>query len=302
MESLVRQLQRDALDSKVAVSDLLRKAKVVAIKLDLGEFLFWVEKELNGYGTTEGELPPYRLIKGETKGWNPYHGWVPVIFSDIESQNLLVRRGVNQPVGELDDLMRSSDKGTFQIDFNPEAKNAIMEAVQMQTDIKFMLGRSAIAGILEAVRNTILDWSLKLEKEGILGEGLSFSKEEHEKAQNTHTNYTIGNIEHFAGSIGNLGNSSKVEVKQVNAGSKDDVVQLLKQIRQYSPEVGLADVDRNKLNDDLAKLEIELQNEHAEPGTIKRLLASLKNIFEGASGNVIAQGIIVAIQRLLLGA
>jgi hypothetical protein len=49
MASLIEELQHDALNSNVRVGDLLRKAKIIAVKLDLPEFEKWVENELNGY-------------------------------------------------------------------------------------------------------------------------------------------------------------------------------------------------------------------------------------------------------------
>src|SRR6266478_4649556 len=46
--------------------------------------------------------------------------------------------------------------------------------------------------ILDAVRNTILEWSLKLEKDKILGEGMTFSKSEKEVAA-----ASVYNVENF---------------------------------------------------------------------------------------------------------
>ena len=54
--SLVEQLQAESLNSRVATEDLLRKAKVVAAKLDLLDFQAWIECELNGY-TEKDKLP-----------------------------------------------------------------------------------------------------------------------------------------------------------------------------------------------------------------------------------------------------
>lgn len=51
MVSLVEQIQADALDRTVPVTDLLRKAKVVAIKLDLPDLLAWSEAELTAIKT-----------------------------------------------------------------------------------------------------------------------------------------------------------------------------------------------------------------------------------------------------------
>jgi len=55
MPSLVEELQRDALNANAKVSDLLRKAKAIAVKLELPELEEWVEHELNGY--PEGDVP-----------------------------------------------------------------------------------------------------------------------------------------------------------------------------------------------------------------------------------------------------
>jgi AbiTii-like protein len=41
---------------------------------------------------------------------------------------------------------------------------------------------TALVGILETVRMVILNWTLKLEEDGILGEGLSFSSSEKQTA------------------------------------------------------------------------------------------------------------------------
>ena len=44
------------------------------------------------------------------------------------------------------------------------------------------VSRSSYVAILDKVRNTILNWSLKLEADGILGEGLTFSQQEKKTA------------------------------------------------------------------------------------------------------------------------
>ncbi|EFU43921.1 hypothetical protein PVOR_01910 [Paenibacillus vortex V453] len=56
MTSLVVELQRDALDSKVSIADLIKKAYVVARKLNIPDFQNWLQNEMNrvhwrGYST-----------------------------------------------------------------------------------------------------------------------------------------------------------------------------------------------------------------------------------------------------------
>jgi hypothetical protein len=87
MLPLVLQLQADALNSDVSVSDLLLKAKVVATKLDLTDFLQWIEHELNGY-TDKNEVPMYRKIRGRAQAYNTYYGrcFKPVDLLPSQSQ------------------------------------------------------------------------------------------------------------------------------------------------------------------------------------------------------------------------
>ncbi len=67
---LVSELQAKALDPTTSVTDLLRIAKVVAVKLSLDEFLLWINSELGGY--KDLELPAYsyeRLDAEAVKSW-----------------------------------------------------------------------------------------------------------------------------------------------------------------------------------------------------------------------------------------
>ena len=64
MASHVEELQAEALNSSVPVDDLLRKAKIVAEKLDIRDFADWIERELTGYGEQD-EYPVYRKVQGE---------------------------------------------------------------------------------------------------------------------------------------------------------------------------------------------------------------------------------------------
>ena len=69
MGGIVIELQREALDEKISIESLIRKAYLVAKKLKLKEFEEWLNQEQNGY---KKEIPEYRNITGEIKAWNPY--------------------------------------------------------------------------------------------------------------------------------------------------------------------------------------------------------------------------------------
>jgi hypothetical protein len=61
MATLIEQLQEEALDPKVSLTDLLRKTKLCAAKLGLRGAVEWVDHELNGYPAGV-KLPDYRQL------------------------------------------------------------------------------------------------------------------------------------------------------------------------------------------------------------------------------------------------
>ena len=175
MASVVRELQSDCLDSKVRVSDLLRKALVVARKLGLKEFDTWVSHELNGY-PQESEVPKYRELSGQVRAWNPERGWIPVRFENPKDARLFSSRETKQSIGSLEALLENS-KGVLGIPFPPEIENQVL-TTPFLSNLSLQASPAALHGILDAVRNAVLNWTLKLEEDGVLGEGLSFSEEE----------------------------------------------------------------------------------------------------------------------------
>ena len=62
-DSLVDELQTDAVNRTVRVSDLLRKALLVASKLDIPGVPEWINKELSGYEPHD-TIPAYREVRG----------------------------------------------------------------------------------------------------------------------------------------------------------------------------------------------------------------------------------------------
>ena len=66
MKSLVLELQREAMNPNSSMSDVLRKAMVVATKLKVQDLKAWVETELKGY-IKDQEIPSYRKVNGTLK-------------------------------------------------------------------------------------------------------------------------------------------------------------------------------------------------------------------------------------------
>jgi hypothetical protein len=216
MPSLVEELQRDAMDEHVSLGNLLRKALVVATKLKLAEFRKWVEQELKGY--TKGPVPDYRHTSGRpTLNCGPY-GAKPIVIEDEELADGLSRYVERNSITFVEELVRKGDaSGWLYIDYEGQVRDYFLAPYRrMAPGIpQLHIPVTSYVPILHAVRNAILEWSLKLEAEGIVGEGMSFSPQEKEAAQKEAKD--LGNPINFIHVEGNMVNST---IQQGSDGAK----------------------------------------------------------------------------------
>lgn len=299
MASLIEELQRDALDSKLRVGDLLRKAKTIAVKLDLPELEKWVENEMNGYPAT-GSVPNYRIVFGSVKGHNIFYGWQPVIFNDSETEKAFAKRQIFQKVAELENVVASYNGHQLTIPFSAEAKRLLMSATGSDEDFTLMVAPSAVVGILDSVRNALLEWALKLEKSGIRGEGMSFSQDERKKAHETQAVYNIGTIQTFTGNMGSGSGNFTVEGNVINADSQAAIQSLIEKIQASKTQLGLAPQSSQELNHVIVELQQEMKERKPNASRVKDFLASIRNIAEGAAGSLVAQGILYELSKLAI--
>lgn len=237
--SLVLELQAAALDSNKTLGDVLRMAKAVAIKLKLKEVQHWIDHELNGYPET-GEVPEYRKIRGILQAHNPYRGWTPVIVPDDIAEILTLRPNLD-PVHSIERIVSQATSKTT-IHVMVEENNAkilfgdhFLFQAGMRPAVVFQ--EHQLAAILDKVRTRVLDWALALESEGILGEGMSFSVDEKEKAERSVQNISIAG--NFVGSLGSItGNPTFSGINQAidslgQAGVSETEITALKEILSH---------------------------------------------------------------------
>ncbi len=299
MASIVLELQQDALDRTVRVSDLLRKALVVARKLGLTEIQGWLEHELNGYAASE-HCPQYREVTGRVMGWNPYRGWIPVGFNDAEDQKRLSSRKCGQSIAELESLVADSGRDSgYHMPFPVDQTLRLSSGLELRTQLSLFTQRPALVGIIDSVRNTVLDWALKLEEGGVLGEGLTFSPTEKAAAATaTH------NVTNFYGAV------SGVQVQQAGSNAiqlsttlpdPEALGAFLEQIRAETPKLGLSTELQAELVAEADTLEIQARSPRPKPTIIKESLRSVRTILEGAAGGAAGQALLVGLTKLLGG-
>lgn len=184
MDSLVLELQKLATSSSEPISDVLRKALVVAAKLKLNDFREWVECELNGY--QRSEVPDYRKCRADYFYRNPHHGLQPIIMPSTAAQKFFCDIRLTESAGSLEDVLDRGkrDKGTLSFPIPPEMEAELRDSCDlMGMPLYRLVSPNAITAVLDSIRTAVLEWALRLEAEGILGEGMTFSKAEQEKAQ-----------------------------------------------------------------------------------------------------------------------
>lgn len=185
MSSVVIDLQRECLDGNTDIVDLLRKSLLVARKLKLSDFEIWVRNELNGYKSTD-EVPDYRIIFGQLKGFNPYHGWVDTVLPDNEIENMINNQSIIDSIPKIQMMLKSKDQMTI-IPLNSELCALISQFFNHETRYAIFIDKGALYDIIEKTKSLILDWSITLEENGILGENPRFSEKEKNIAKINHT-------------------------------------------------------------------------------------------------------------------
>lgn len=313
MSSLVLELQADALDPSVSVLNLLRKALVVAKKLNVQEFQTWIELELAGYDDTP--IPDYRSIRGQLRGWNPYHGWQPITTNQQNLEEFYeslchcqVRR---QSISELVALINSEHKELYlQLPFQVES----FLVSTVGTSVKIGISRASVQAIVEAVRDVILRWVLKLEEDGITGEGMTFSGEEKQIAANhdyssfieikleqtqmqnssseSRTNsetfnndLSRGNIANFANKIQDNGQQVASNFSQNINQNVDEIMKIIASLREMAQE--FPDVQREEAMVHLDDLQEDIStSEKQKPQRIKTRIVALLTIAGLIAGSV----------------
>ena len=172
--SLVAQLQKDVLDSSVPLSDILRKAKVLASLLKSEDLTRWVDAELKGYAGAD-DMPTYRKFRPLSYGTlSGFHGMVrnvPIPVSGLPdnmreyAENLEIRDGV----GEIEASITQAEND-FLLRFPWPAEMVILARNYIQVrggtlvDAWRPFSQSEFVGILDQIRNRLLDFILELQQ------------------------------------------------------------------------------------------------------------------------------------------
>jgi len=232
---LLAEIQNDAISDDKSVSALLRKCLVLAHNLDSDLLEDWVRYELNGY-PTDVEVPAYRrlLMIFKVSGANPAY----------QINNAPVATAAVVSVSKIDDIHYLKYRHAIGTINAQELKDAELMHVDMMNFAHLLPGKvtersysihafwgeisaSMVLGIVDAVRNRVLEFVLALSKKypnaGEIG-GITIKEPTVEKTLNQIFNTTIN------GSAGVIGNADSATVNiTVNQGNFAELRQQLTQ-------------------------------------------------------------------------
>jgi hypothetical protein len=265
MSSAVQNLQKAIVGGQKSLTQLLRETKLIAAKLYLEDVEKWVDLELNGY-PAEMDTPKYREVRTDRLLiHNPYRGWQ--YAGDVRDVIAM-----QQPIAEIEMLSKEE-----QITFTPRKKFAITDGLGStmgsQWPQRVTMSSGQLKGLVEAVKNELLQWTIELEKRGIKGEDMNFDEKEKQSA--SHNTF---NIQKFTGVLGNVTNS------QVTLYDYSSISQLLVD-RQITKQ------DRRELEDIMD--ELKTAPAEKKPSLLKRAekwLAEHKEIL-GAAAEAVGKAI-----------
>lgn len=199
----------------------------------------------------------------------------------------------------MESLVAKSSDGQLQVPLSAEAQHHLRNVTGFDFEFTTAMSASDVVGILDAIRNALLDWSLKLEKLGVKGEGMSFSDDERKRAHETQAIYNIGKIETFTGNMGSGSGNFTVEGNTVNVVPKAAIESLVRKIRDNEAQLGLEPESTRELHQALDGLQTEIKATQPSTKRIDGFLASVRGIAEKAAGSLAAQGILYELAKLM---
>ena len=223
MPGLVLELQKNAIDPSIPLTDLLLNAWIVAKKLNVIDFERWILCELYGY-KDESIVPKYREVEGKIKFFVGFDGVQSLRtldttnISGFESQKHFQSAKITLPIRELEKILGDPWHIDLHIELPEEFREFLMHECRECSYFTPYLAiePSLISCIIDGARRNVLDWSLRLEMEGICGEGLTVTKEETETAYQK-----IINIHNFQGVLGDVSNSSIIQDIVISTPTND---------------------------------------------------------------------------------
>lgn len=172
--SVLQDIIQTAADSKTSLSDVLRKARILATRLRNEALKDWVDKELNGYKIKKN-LPEYRVIKARSCGY--FAGDFGYEIKGIHIPSTLLEKDhkewattgyLMQSISAYEKLTEKSDAGSLRVNWPSDLilfyQDKLIEDVNLVSAWQ-EIPASSVFDLLDTVRNRVLSFALEIETE-----------------------------------------------------------------------------------------------------------------------------------------
>lgn len=294
--SLIGEIIEKSISSDTSLAQLLRMVKVAAFRLDLPELGDWVQNELSGY---DSNTPDYRSVEGQVVAKSPYHGWIGV-GGDPTTLRMLQKRKMAGSIAHLEAMITQTSSedgaGFCVMPFNPEFVQKVLgRSSSMAETMGTQITTASIIAVLDQVRGKILDWAIEMEKLGVVGEGMTFSRKEKEEAAKATTQIIFsGSIGTFAGNLGTGNSSGPITVSNTDL---IEVIQLARNIQSSVPDLIKIGAE-SSLSTIMDNLTTELEAPSPDKNKVSSFISLAQTALAGASGNLMAMGAVKALEKI----
>lgn len=170
---LVREIRDEVVDTKTSLSATLRKAKILAASLANNEFRTWVDSELNGYSGNK-ELPEYRQLNSPVLGnfSGPFGKSVtgyqlPVALMPDHFKDMARAVPLGHPI-KVVETYAATAKEELRCPWPTDAVLLLRDKVRLSGGFEVIeiyqpISKAQLDGILDAVRNRLLNFILALQ-------------------------------------------------------------------------------------------------------------------------------------------
>jgi hypothetical protein len=289
-----------AVDDKIALSTILRKCLVVADKLQNNKLRTWVLAELNGYPGKKN-LPPYRMLRVHAVGlfvgsFNRQIADQPIPASALKEQHRdwASTAYMGQPLVAYETAVTAKDKHDDLIVEWPADLVAIYSSTFFEGDLLLyrahqVIPRSSVAGIIDTVRNKLLEFALELRRQ-IGSEDPTPENPPPALVDRQVTNIIFGGTNVFGGNI--AGDVSQTVTQTVVVGDFTSLSGALKQVG--IPEDRLPAL-KEALDEDQKTGNVEGVGPKADgwvKSTLKGIGKTTLKVTENVASKVISQAIL----------
>lgn len=297
MARIVLDLQKEILSPNCDIVNVLRKAHLIAVKLKLSDFDQWIQYELNGYPDKES-CPEYRKVRGTLKYFNQYYGWYPIIIPNNEIEKIICERKLSNSISKIVSLSDSSENDLLMM--LPGAECAFLDEkcnAPIPLNYALQVPSTAVKDIEEKVKNTILEWTLKLEEEGIVGENTMFTEKEKDCA--TNIPQTVNNYYGPTSVINSTSGNAQIVSGNGNTVSfpYDKVKDVVHEVAKSISASNLSKDDMETITELLSDIKLKIEEEK-RPAILKTALIGLKDFLSNVGASVTAGIIQAKIQGL----